>query len=798
MERMMRKVLQTYCLGICIALPILTPTQNVYATTYTLKPPAPGTIYCGGSSACTSNPLGSTQTVPPLLLNSGDTVTINDGTSAYTTNAYAFTLGISNGTTPTSTISTATTTVTVGQSTPSTAILSYEGSSTGGVPFSVVRNDTTSNITNVINNGTISAGTGINALYFSNSSSSSPNDTYNITLNSGSSLSGAIITSGVHAINLTLNGSANAEGTINLNVFNNALTTSNSIFTIQNAANYTPTGSLANIGLLHVTGSSTLTIDQISSNINALTVDSGSTVNINSALNGVASSDGALTNNGTLNITANIAKTGTFTGTGIVNVSEVVSFATNNYSMTTHNVIMNDISDYGQVTMSGTGKNFTATNFNIDYTAGYFPAGSYTLVNAGSGTITVSNQMYAPSNTLFLTFSKPIVTTQSGSNIIQLSMTRTPFNQLATTSLTQVIGGTLESMGGTNPISGMLPVLNGVEGATTQSALEYSLQQLAPLLSAPVFCFEVQAQSLTQVELRLAELRSGIKHYYAGDIAQDNHVWIRPFGSKANQLAKDDSFGYTASSGGFGVGFDRNLDTTYTVGAAFAYALSHVNDKVNTQSNTQIKSYLGLGYGSYNYDDVTYFDWIIAVTLNNFNAQRVINLNNVYIANAQSTYNSQQYTMQGLWGKCFSFFDWLQATPEGSVQYMYGKQYPYTETGASGANLNIERPNSNIVQLTLGSKLSVPLYANPAIIVPEIHGTMYYYPITGEQSTVFNFVDGGGPMSSFFNMSRTGLQLGCALTVAVVDKLEVKFEYDYMIQDRYHAQSIYLDLRYLL
>ncbi|HSX20407.1 MAG TPA: autotransporter outer membrane beta-barrel domain-containing protein, partial [Gammaproteobacteria bacterium] len=167
-----------------------------------------------------------------------------------------------------------------------------------------------------------------------------------------------------------------------------------------------------------------------------------------------------------------------------------------------------------------------------------------------------------------------------------------------------------------------------------------------------------------------------------------------------------------------------------------------------------------------------------------------------FVQTAQSSYGSQQIAVNGVLGQDYEAFGFMQLTPEAYAEYMFAKQYTYEETGAGGANLQISRTNTDMVTLALGGKAAIPFLLDPGIVMPEIHSWAYYNPIIGKQDTIFSFVDGGGPMTSIFNPSRTGITIGAALTVAVIDKLEVKFNFDYDIEDRFTAYCGYINLRY--
>lgn len=740
------------------------------ATNYTVSGEAPGIIDPGAL------------TPPFSLLTGSDTLTIQSGATLATpsSSSVAYTVDISGITTDAS----------PNIDVQSGGTISYNGSDSSGAAIRSTRADATVSTCRMDITGAVTNGTGLYSIYLSNTDLS-PEDTYYI-VNYGS-IVGSIVTSGVKTASLDIQGAdAALTGSIALSIGAGG---GSSILYIRNNANFTSTASITDVGLITVSGTSILTLNHQSTDIEALTIESGSTVNLNSQISGIVSSDGAISNSGTLNIAANIAKTGTFTGSGTNVVSQAVTVATSSYSGMNHTAVLTDANNYGNMTLINSATTSIPT-FEVTGGTGYFPAGTFTLLSSPV-TVTVTNPITSiPNSTLFLRFDTPVVDNASTPKTIKITTNRTPFNTFASTTLTQAIGVDIESLGANSPSSSMVTLLNAIEASTTASQVEYSLEQLAPLTTAPIFGLEVQNNSMRQVQLRLAELRDR-DSYFAGDIAKDNYVWLRPFGGYANQQAKDDSLGYYGSGGGIAAGFDRNLGENYNIGAAGVYALSHVKDKVNMTSSTEIKSYIGMVYGSYNFPDTHYFDWIVAVVANNFNASRVVDINGYY-QNAISSYGSQQFSVKGLWGREYEAFGFMQLTPLATAQYTFAKQYEYTESGGAATNLTISRTNSNLVQLGLGAKAAVPIWVNPSIIIPELHALAFYNPVVGQQNSVFSFVDGGGQITSIFNLNRTGLFYGGALTIAVVDRLEVKANIDFDIQDRFNAYVVYLNLRYMI
>ncbi len=691
------------------------------------------------------------------------------------------------------------------------ATVSYLGSSIDGKAIICSRTDTTSTTDTISIAGNVNGGLGLFAIYLQNTNAT-PQDNYNVTLTGATaSITSSIFTSGINSITLTINGTG---GTPTITNTIDLVTNGNgSSLVLTNGAAFAPTGTLSNITQVTANAGTTMYFNTATSNIKNLTVAANGKVYVNSALNGLTTSDGNILNSGTMYIANNIVKKADFntttanistpanTGTNIF--TNQVTCSTTTYAINTHTAQMTDNINYGAVTFTNAGPIINATTvptFNITYGGGYLSGNSYTLVTAQNN-ITLTGASTQPSPTTFLTWSAPFVPGGNGTSAtIQTTVTRTPYNQVATTPLTQSIGVNLEAIGSTitssNPNAEMLTLLDAVEKSQTASTLNAALEQLSPLISAPLYGYQVQNSSMRQVELRLAAIRNRTA-YIAGDIAQDNHLWGRGFGGFANQKSKDDSLGYYGTGGGYAAGYDRNLDTHYTVGAAGMYAKSRVQDKISALSNTLIQSYIGIVYGSYNFSEVSYCDWLISVIANNFTAARTVALNG-YVQTANSTYGSQQIAAKGVWGKSYAAFNFLQLTPEASAQYMFAKQYDYNESNGNGIDLNISRDNCNIVELGLGGKIAVPILLNPAVAVPEIHGMVLYNPVNGKQNTTFAFLNGGGPMTSNLTPSRTGLELGAAFTIAVESRFELKFNIDLDIQDRYKGYSMYLDLRFLL
>lgn len=722
---------------------------------------------------------------PPYTLGNTETLDVNSGTMATASgNATGFTIQLPTapGAGNTSVINIA-----------SGATVSYAGSASLGTIYSS-RNDTVANTSTITNNGTIDAGTGTNAIYINNSDLAAASV---INLNNNGTINGNIFNNGPGFF-LGLDGQPSINGTISIvslgsldmDIGANLPTT----FTTGGNLSFSKS---AGVGFIQVYGGSTLNLNYpINLTRIALTVLSNATVSINDSY----TSSHGMTVSGTINISADISLNGTFPNldidaTGIANVRQAVTVniigaGADYINLGTHNAVLTNIQNYGSMTLtSPTTTDLSNCDFGLVYEGGYFPGGTYTLLSSPDGlTTTGITYLAAPTATQFLTFSPAFL---NGTTEISAILTRTPYQTFATNAITYEIATALEALGSNNPSASDLSLLATMEALTTPAQVQAALTQLIPIITAPQQTYQVQNQSMKQAELRLATVKSG---YISGDKNCSYSMWIRGFGDKANQQAFETIQGYYASTGGFAIGYDRLVNNNFLVGIAGSIAMSHVTDKSNPQSITDINSYQAMLYSSYDFKFGSYLDLIADFAVNNFNGNRIIT--SPFNLVAQSEYLNQLFSVKATWGEVFAFTEYLQPNPEISLQYTYGKPFDYTETGAGAANMTINQASSNFLQGAIGGKLIKPIINCRSIWAPEIHAMVLYNIINGSQDTIATFGAGGTNINQNFTLPRSGARLGAALSYKWRDKIEFKVNYDFETRSGYTDNSFYVNFKY--
>lgn len=223
----------------------------------------------------------------------------------------------------------------------------------------------------------------------------------------------------------------------------------------------------------------------------------------------------------------------------------------------------------------------------------------------------------------------------------------------------------------------------------------------------------------------------------------DKHVWMRPFGSVADQDASNGVAGYKANSYGLVFGVDGGLSgDALRLGAAFAYAKSDVNgqDSAAPQSGN-IDVYQLIGYGSYRLDGRTAVSFQADLGQNNNDTQR-----NILFAGtrASASYHSLTAHLGAGVGRTYALGAGTTLTPTLRADYTWIKDDSYTETGAGLLNLSVNSRSSDALVVGVDGKLVHPLNDRTSLITDLGVG---YDTINDQASITSAFA--GAPSAAF-------------------------------------------------
>lgn len=285
----------------------------------------------------------------------------------------------------------------------------------------------------------------------------------------------------------------------------------------------------------------------------------------------------------------------------------------------------------------------------------------------------------------------------------------------------------------------------------------------------------------------------GITGVASGESASDLNVWGQGFGAHGTQGRRQDIAGYDVNTFGSAVGIDTGERMDRAIfGISVAYGNSHVDSKGANSSDANIDTYQATGYGSYHFDQNVTLSGMVALGLNK-NSETRHDVGGIEGLNANANYNSYQAATRWSLERPFktnSLQDFM-LVPSVTVDYLSYYAKGYTETGAEGANLQVESQKSNNVNLGFGVQAQWLIKNNDQTFYqPNIH-VGYTYDVTHDSiDTTSSFVAGGGTFKSDgFIPSSSTFNIGTGIKFYSADSWSFSGAYDYTYKSDYHANA---------
>jgi len=275
-------------------------------------------------------------------------------------------------------------------------------------------------------------------------------------------------------------------------------------------------------------------------------------------------------------------------------------------------------------------------------------------------------------------------------------------------------------------------------------------------------------------------------------------MWGQVFGQKSEQGLRDGVAGFDSTTAGITVGADtEGLHDDATVGVAFSYAHTDVNSDNATNTQSDINSYNVTLYGDYDLDNDTYIVGDIGYTYGDNETTRS-NIGGVAGLNANSDYGSHQMQVRGILAKDYhpTKYEGVRVTPKALVKYTYYQNEDINETGAGGANLDVESEALNIFEVGAGIDVRKDyVQENGGVISPEISAG-YRYDLVGDAVQTTSTFEGGGPSfrSEGADPDQGTLNLGVGVGYTTPASMEFTVSYDYENKDEFDSHSAFIRL----
>lgn len=259
---------------------------------------------------------------------------------------------------------------------------------------------------------------------------------------------------------------------------------------------------------------------------------------------------------------------------------------------------------------------------------------------------------------------------------------------------------TIIDRGTTNP--NMQTLIDALGQLGTSQEVSDAVSQTTPLLTAnTVLASRAALGGISRViESRIASNRgmsSGDEFY------GDRKVWLKPFGSWAEQDDRGGVSGFDANTSGIVLGADGTVSDSTRVGVAFAYANSNIDGNSDVAPNSaDVDIYQLLGYGSHSLDQNTELNFQVGIGQNNTQGKRDIRFLG---ETAKADYSSRLATVGIGLARTFELSEKTAFTPSVRTDYTWIKDESYTEKGSS-ANLKVDSQSTDQMIVGLDGKLS--------------------------------------------------------------------------------------------
>jgi outer membrane autotransporter protein len=277
------------------------------------------------------------------------------------------------------------------------------------------------------------------------------------------------------------------------------------------------------------------------------------------------------------------------------------------------------------------------------------------------------------------------------------------------------------------------------------------------------------------------------------DVLEDRNVWLKPFGSWADQSDGNGAAGFKANVGGLGMGVDEAISNTTRLGLALVVASADVNSTSSVApAGDQIALFELAAYGSTSIDAQTEVNYQFDLGNNTNSGQRQIDLTN---AIAKASYDSTTAHAAIGVGRSFALSEDTTLTPSVRADYTWVQDQGYSESGAGALDLHVANQSYEQLITSANAKLSQKLADDMSLFASLGAG----YDSLARQSSITAAYAGDPGLSFATNgvAEKPWMALG-GLGVLFVPKggPEITARYDVEKREGFTNQSVSVKVRW--
>jgi outer membrane autotransporter protein len=280
-----------------------------------------------------------------------------------------------------------------------------------------------------------------------------------------------------------------------------------------------------------------------------------------------------------------------------------------------------------------------------------------------------------------------------------------------------------------------------------------------------------------------------------GEAAQGSGFWMQGFGFKGDQDRRGGIDGYSANTGGFVLGGDTLVGNgDFRIGAALGYASTGIDgDGVNVANRTDIDSYQGTLYGSWN-AGAWYVDAALGYGRHQYDTKRFVSLTNTTLT---GNHDANQYLAKIGGGYPIQLGKAI-LTPLASLTYVHLDQDGYTEKDRanSGAALTVDSVQNDSLRSGLGAKVSLPLSQGALKTAVEARAIWNHEFADTNQDIAARFAGGTSFTTNGISQARDSANLGLGVSLVSANGQSLSVNYDAEVKSDYVGHTAAVKFRY--
>lgn len=272
----------------------------------------------------------------------------------------------------------------------------------------------------------------------------------------------------------------------------------------------------------------------------------------------------------------------------------------------------------------------------------------------------------------------------------------------------------------------------------------------------------------------------------------DRKLWLKTFGSWADQDDRSGVSGFDANTAGLVLGADATVSEQTRIGVALAYANSNIDSNSNTAPNSaDVDMYQVIGYGSHSLDPNTELNFQAGVGQNNTDGKRDVR----FLGDtATADYSSLVATAGVGLARTFTLSEKTAFTPSVRTDYTWIKDEGYTEKGSS-ANLKVDSNTTEQWIVGIDGKLSHAFMPSTRVVANLGLG----YDLLNSQSSInaaFAAEPGIGFTTRGLDPSPWRQNAGLGLIHDTASGIEVSLRYDAEHSEGFVSQTASVKARW--